>query len=111
MRITPGLTGPGTTVTMRAMSPDAHTELQRFETALAAWRSGTLTAADFAAQARQPALLAALPPNFGVVLHDLIERLEASALFTEESCSFSHEAIATNLGLWADKARARLAAG
>jgi hypothetical protein len=95
---------------MQAMSTDAHTELQRFESALAAWRRGDLSASGFAAQARQPALLAALPPAFGTVLHDLLDRLETGALFTEESCSFSHEAIATNLGLWADKARARLGA-
>lgn len=93
------------------MHTDAHAELQRFESALAAWRRGDLSPRDFAAQARPPALLAALPPPFGTVLHDLLDRLETGALFTEESCSFSHDAIATNLALWAGKARARLGAG
>ena len=36
--------------------------------------------------------------------------LEAGALFTEESCSFSHQALVDQLQQWADKARAALVA-
>ncbi|WP_313315693.1 hypothetical protein [Pulveribacter sp.] len=56
-------------------------------------------------------LLAALPPRYGEVLLGLLDRLEAGALFTEESCSFSHQALVDGLGQWADKAQAALAAG
>jgi hypothetical protein len=65
----------------------------------------------FAAAARQEqALIATLPPRFAEVLNGLLERLEASALFTEESCSFSQHALTDNLQLWIDKARERLTA-
>jgi hypothetical protein len=50
-----------------------------------------------------------LPEKFGVVLGDLLDRIEASALFTGESCSFSQKGLFDNLYLWADKARAKLA--
>ncbi len=53
-------------------------------------------------------LLAALPPRYGAVLLGLLDRLEAGALFTEESCSFSHQALVQGLQQWADKARAAL---
>ena len=55
-------------------------------------------------------LLAALPPRYGEVLLGLLDRLEAGALFTEESCSFSHQALVDQLQQWADKARAALVA-
>ena len=57
------------------------------------------------------ALLAALPPRFGQVLLGLLDRLEAGALFTEESCSFSHQALVDSLQLWVDKAGAALRDG
>jgi hypothetical protein len=52
----------------------------------------------------QAALLAALPPRYAVVSEDLLGRLEAGSLFTEESCSFSHEDLQANLAMWLDKA-------
>ncbi|HEY8609041.1 MAG TPA: hypothetical protein VIM12_18145 [Noviherbaspirillum sp.] len=52
----------------------------------------------------QPALLAALPPRYGEVMEDLLGRLEAGSLFTEESCSFSQEDLHANLAVWLDKA-------
>ena len=46
----------------------------------------------FAAQARAAqSLHKALPHQYEVVLFDLLNRLESSALFDEESCSFSHD--------------------
>ncbi|SDM05050.1 hypothetical protein SAMN05428957_10214 [Oryzisolibacter propanilivorax] len=57
------------------------------------------------------ALLAALPPRYTEVLLGLLDRLEAGALFTEESCSFSHQALVDALRQWADKAGAVLDAG
>jgi hypothetical protein len=52
----------------------------------------------------QTALLAALPPRYGAVAEDLLGRLEAGSLFTEESCSFSQEDLLANLTVWLDKA-------
>ena len=54
-------------------------------------------------------LLAALPPRYGEVLLNLLDRLESSALFSEESCSFSQKDLLDNLQAWVDKARAQLA--
>ncbi len=39
---------------------------------------------------------------------NLLDRLESSALFSEESCSFSQKDLLDNLSLWVDKARAQL---
>lgn len=54
------------------------------------------------------ALLQALPARYGEVLLNLLDRLESSALFTEESCSFSQKDLTDNLLMWADKAQAQL---
>lgn len=66
---------------------------------------------DFSSWARARAdLLAALPPQYGQVLHNLLDRLEAGALFTEESCSFSQKDLLDNLQTWAAKAEQALQA-
>ena len=56
-------------------------------------------------------LLKALPPRYGEVLLGLLDRLEAGAMFTEESCSFSHAALVDALTQWAAKAQTALQAG
>ena len=72
-------------------------------------RAQQLSAHTFSAQARmQTTLLAALPDRYGAVLHDLLDRLESSALFSEESCSFSQSALLDNLQVWLDKAEAQI---
>jgi len=53
-------------------------------------------------------LLGALPPRYGEVLLGLLDRLESSALFSEESCSFSQKDLLDNLQVWVDKARGQL---
>jgi len=53
-------------------------------------------------------LIGALPARYGTVLHDLLDRMESSALFTEESCSFSRKDLIESLQLWLDKARRQL---
>jgi hypothetical protein len=59
-------------------------------------RAGTLGAAALSRHAQsQPGLLAALPPAFAPVLRQLLDRLESSALFTDESCSFSQHDLLT----------------
>ena len=93
------------------MTDHPATQLATLQSALAAHGQGDLSAAALRDTARaQQALLAALPPRYGEVLLSLIDRLEASALFTEESCSFSHQALVDQLQQWADKARAALVA-
>ena len=65
----------------------------------------------FSAAARaQGELLKTLPPRYGEVLLDLLDRLEAGALFTQESCSYSHAALVDALSQWAGKAGATLQA-
>ncbi len=83
--------------------------LQTLQTALTQLRAQTITAHDFSARARdQGALLEVLPPRFGEVLHPLLDRLESSALFTEESCSFSQRDLLDSIQMWLDKAEQRL---
>ena len=73
--------------------------------------SGGGTATALSDEARGSAeLLAALPPRYGEVLLNLLDRLESSALFSEESCSFSQKDLLDNLKVWADKARGQLVA-
>lgn len=76
---------------------------------LADLRNGTLSVTAFSATARaQDDLLRALPPAFAPVWHQLLDRLESSALFSEESCSFSQTDLLDNLGLVLDKAEQQL---
>jgi hypothetical protein len=84
-------------------------ELDALQATLDQLRRGELGAQAFSAQARgHEALLQRLPPPFRQVLDDLLDRLESSALFSGESCSFSQDGMLDNLQLWIDKARARL---
>jgi hypothetical protein len=77
--------------------------------ALADLRANAMGAAAFCTWARtQEALLRALPPRFGEVLLGLLDRLESSALFSEESCSFSQSALLDNLDMWLQKAVEKL---
>ena len=91
------------------MTDHPATQLATLQSALAAHGQGDLSAAALRDTARaQQALLAALPPRYGEVLLNLIDRLESSALFTEESCSFSQRELHDSLALWLDKARVQL---
>lgn len=88
------------------MTDHPTTQLAALQSALAAHGRGELSAAALGDAARaQQALLAALPPRYGEVLLNLIDRLESSALFTEESCSFSRKDLLDHLQTWVDKAR------
>lgn len=89
----------------------AETELAALQAQLHQLRHEPGPANSLCAVARQAgALQAALPPRFAEVLLDLVDRLESSALFTEESCSFSQKDLLDTLQLWIDKARERLIA-
>lgn len=88
----------------------AHSQLAAVATALQQVRDGVLRPGDFSEAARQhTALLAALPPRYAEVLHDMLNRLESSALFTDESCSFSQQDLLAHVQLWLDKATQQLA--
>lgn len=87
----------------RTMDP-----LDHLQSALAQLRSGALPVHEFSLAARsQRSLLASLPPRYGEVLLQLLDRLESSALFSEESCSFSQGALFDQLQQWLDQARRR----
>ena len=84
-------------------------QLASFTQALGGLLDGSLRAGDFSAQARaHTVLLEALPPRYTTVLHDLLDRLESSALFSDESCSFSQQDLIANLQVWLDKATTSL---
>ena len=84
-------------------------QLQALEDALLRLQDGSITAAALNDQARAAqTLLGALPERYGQVLLQLLDRLESSALFPEESCSFSQPDLPTHLHGWIAKARAQL---
>jgi hypothetical protein len=88
-----------------------HPLLAPLQAGLDALRIGSGTPAAFSTMARgQTALLAALPPRYTEVLLGLLDRLESSALFSEESCSFSQRDLLDSLQLWLDKAAQQLSA-
>jgi hypothetical protein len=93
------------------MSSSAASELAILAQQLAQIQSGELLTTAFVQQARaHTQLLAALPEKFPLVYHDLLDRLESGALFSEESCSFSQRDLLDSLQMWIDKAASRLAA-
>lgn len=86
-----------------------HDQLTILQAALARFSEGAASAASLSELARgQAQLLAALPPRYSEVLLNLLDRLESSALFSEESCSFSQKDLVANLQMWVDKARGTL---
>ncbi|AVS75971.1 hypothetical protein C8240_20045 [Paracidovorax cattleyae] len=82
------------------------TQLTALATALEDLRAARMAPHAFSEVARaQTALLEALPSRYAQVLADLLDRLESSALFSEESCSFSQGSLIDSLQAWVDKAR------
>lgn len=79
--------------------------------ALAALRKDPSTDRAFLKVARShKVLFQALPPKFEEVWLELLDRLESSGLFNEESCSFSQTDLFDSLALVLDKAEEKLAA-
>jgi hypothetical protein len=86
-----------------------HVQLAALSAEFQQLRGNPLRVAPFSTLARgQAELLAALPPRYAEVLHGLLDRLESSALFAEESCSFSQTDLLDSLQLWLDKAGQQL---
>jgi hypothetical protein len=83
--------------------------LHTLQDALHGIRQSRLSTAEFCKTWReQSALLADLPPRYAQVMEDLLGRLEAGSLFTEESCSFSQIDLLATLDMWLDKAQLAL---
>ena len=82
--------------------------LDRMNTALALSQNGQLSQSEMIHLWRTNVASLALPARFDEVLQPLLDRIEASVLFSEESCSFSQKDLFASLQLWADKARLRL---
>ena len=88
---------------------EASRQLQQLKSGFVQLAQSQGNASSLGQQARSAnALLQTLPPRYGEVLLNLLDRLESSALFTEESCSFSQKDLLDNLQAWADKAQAQL---
>jgi hypothetical protein len=93
------------------METQLTTALDQLHHALEQLRDGSLQTRDFCHQARaQEVLLGALPEKYQTVWLGLIDRMESSALFTEESCSFSQTELIDSLFIWLDKAQRLLEA-
>lgn len=91
------------------MNQAARDQWRAVQQGLDALRAAPGEAVSFVRLARgQQTLLQALPPRFDEVLQSLLDRLESSALFSEESCSFSQHDLLDSLQLWLDKASERL---
>jgi hypothetical protein len=92
------------------MADEARALLQTLSDDLAAAEGGSLAVDALAARWRGAAapLLAALPANFGTVWHNLLDRLESAASFTDEACAVSQRDLLASLRLWVEKAGSRL---
>ena len=82
--------------------------LTRMTDALALSRQGGMPQMDMIRLWRGCSADLPLPEKYGNVLGNLLDRIEASVLFSEESCSFSQKDLLDSLLAWADKARAQL---
>lgn len=87
----------------------SESQLTTLQESLQALRKNNLSIDDFCRTWRtQSTLLATLPARYTEVMEDILGRLEAGSLFTEESCSFSQIDLLANLDIWLDKARQTL---
>jgi hypothetical protein len=85
-------------------------EIDAIQWALHQLRSGELGAHAFSSQVRShDTLLQILPRDYRQALFDILDRLESSALFSEEITAGQADRL-TELQRWIDKARAQLAA-
>ena len=78
--------------------------LAAMRAALEAHLAGSLPAGELIGQWRASASSLALPPVFGQAMEELLRRMEMSAVFAQDSCSFSSTAVTDQLRKWLDKA-------
>lgn len=82
--------------------------LKRMDAALNGCQTGQLSQSKMIHLWRNEAASLGLPDRFGEVLGTILDRLESSALFSEESCSFSQKDLLENLKIWLHKAEQKL---
>ena len=70
--------------------------------------AGSVTRSQALLTTQRDAILKRFDSGDQATAAELLDRLEAGALFSEESCSFSQKDLLDSLQLWADKARAKL---
>lgn len=80
--------------------------LESLQGGVDAARAGELNLAGLGRQLRSVQLPPALPARYGEVLASMADRVEASALFSGESCSFSESDLLDAVQAWLDKALA-----
>lgn len=73
---------------------------------LADARAGRTSIATLATHLRSAVARSGLPLRYGEVLERILSQLESSALFSEESCSFSQTDLYDALADWLTKAQA-----
>lgn len=56
----------------------------------------------------EKALLAELPAVFEAALETILERMESTAMFSEETCSFSQNDMLIALSIWLEKTKSYL---
>jgi hypothetical protein len=83
---------------------DNQTVLREMREALDAYVAGTLPLAALLAAWRERGAALRLPPAFGRVSEALLRRLEMSASFAVDSCSFSSAAVTDQMREWLDQA-------
>lgn len=87
----------------------AQSSISLFEEILAQLTNGEVGIPVFSQQAMDLCLQCTeLPPQYAKVLQGLLDRLEAGAAFSEESCSFSQTEIYKALHTWLEKAKLKL---
>lgn len=88
-------------------TPSNATPLAAMREALGRHQAGELGAEGLARAWREQAQALTLPPAFGQVMDELLRRMEMSAVFAQDSCSFSSSAVTDQLRIWLDKAAAK----
>ncbi|CAG9172144.1 hypothetical protein CURE108131_11250 [Cupriavidus respiraculi] len=78
--------------------------LARMQESLDAYVAGGVDTNGFVQSWRQAAESLVLPPPYGAALDDLLRRLQMSAVFAQDSCSFSASAITDQMIVWLRKA-------
>lgn len=78
--------------------------LARMRSALDQHTGGSLPAAELVKAWRETATALTLPRVYGQAMEELLRRLEMSAVFAQDSCSFSSTAVTDQLRRWLDKA-------
>lgn len=84
------------------------TPLDNMTQALRQCEQGDTTTAHLVRIWRMEAVQLNLPQRYSDVLNGQLDRMESSALFSEESCSFSQKDQLNALKIWLEKARQQL---